>query len=334
MANPLQPLRDRERSHSERGAALLTVLLLVAAMATIAAVALERLNLATKLAVNSAAKDQSRGYALAAEALVKVRIDDALQSGNRDYVRWVGRRFTLPLPNGVGSATLMDGGNCFNINSLVSGDEITGFAPRAAGGRQFEALLILLGVDAQQAKIARDSVTDWIDSDSVPSPFGAEDSFYARGQSRYLTARHPIVEVSEILEVQGITPAVFRRIKPWLCALPTTDLSPININSLTLDQAPLLAMLFGGNVPIARAQLLIADRPVAGYASMTSFWSRPEVSALSADFEVTSQVRLSSRWLRAKIAVEAAGWEINEIAIYDAQQYPARIVSRSWGDGG
>jgi general secretion pathway protein K len=324
----------KHRDDQERGAALLTVLLLVAAMATISAVALERLNLATKLAVNAAALDQSRGYALAAEALVKVRIDDVLKQGAGDQVGWAGRRFSVPLPDGTAAAMLTDAGNCFNINSVVSGDTASGFVPRATGGRQFERLLILLGVDPRQAEVARDSVTDWIDSDSTPSRYGAEDAFYARGQSPYLTASRPIVDASEILAVQGITPAMFRRIKPSLCALPTTDLSPININSLTVDQAPLLAMLFGVAVPVVRAQQLIAERPVAGYSSMTAFWSLPSMAGLSPDFEVTSQVKLKSRWVRANIAVAVAGWEMNEAVIYDAQQYPARIVSRNWGEGG
>ena len=53
----------------ERGAALLTVLLLVAIVAVLAGTALERLRLTTRLASNALAGEQARGYARAAEAL-------------------------------------------------------------------------------------------------------------------------------------------------------------------------------------------------------------------------------------------------------------------------
>ena len=53
----------------EKGAALLTVLLLVAVMAVISATALDRLRLSTRLAVNGAAMAQARAYTLAAEGI-------------------------------------------------------------------------------------------------------------------------------------------------------------------------------------------------------------------------------------------------------------------------
>ena len=56
---------------SERGAALLTVLLLVAVMAVITATALDRLRLSTRLAVNGAAMAQARAYSLAAEGIAR-----------------------------------------------------------------------------------------------------------------------------------------------------------------------------------------------------------------------------------------------------------------------
>ncbi len=58
-----------EPKPSERGAALLTVLLLVAVMSVVTAGALERLTLGVRLAGNAAALDQARAYAYAAETL-------------------------------------------------------------------------------------------------------------------------------------------------------------------------------------------------------------------------------------------------------------------------
>lgn len=85
---------------SERGAALLTVLLLVAVMGAIAATALDRLRLSTALAVNSAAMEQARAYATGIEALLLLSIEDLLAAnGGRLHQ---GSEFArqIPLPDG------------------------------------------------------------------------------------------------------------------------------------------------------------------------------------------------------------------------------------------
>src|SRR3546814_5372505 len=71
MADPLPPAR-------ERGAALLTVLLLVAVMSVVTATLLERLTIATRLTGNAGALDQVRAYTLSAEALAAARIGDLI----------------------------------------------------------------------------------------------------------------------------------------------------------------------------------------------------------------------------------------------------------------
>ena len=114
-------------AHSETGAALLTVLLLVAVIGALAAVSLEKLKIATRLATNMVAADQSRAYAFAAESIATYRIADLVA---RDRERttldgdWQGRPIPVPIDGGTATALLSDGGNCFNLNSLVTGQEI------------------------------------------------------------------------------------------------------------------------------------------------------------------------------------------------------------------
>ena len=66
----------KRQSRDERGAALLSVLLLVAVMAVIAATALDRLTLATRIAGSAATVDQGRAYAFAAEQIALRRVAD------------------------------------------------------------------------------------------------------------------------------------------------------------------------------------------------------------------------------------------------------------------
>ena len=68
----------------ERGAALLTVLLLVAVMAVIAATALDRLTLATRIAGSASTVDQGRAYAFAAEQIALRRVSSLV---SRDPTR-------------------------------------------------------------------------------------------------------------------------------------------------------------------------------------------------------------------------------------------------------
>ena len=88
----------RRRAKDERGAALLSVLLLVAVMAVIAATALDRLTLATRIAGSAATVDQGRAYAFAAEQIALRRVADLV---GRDPAKltlaggWLGRPHRL-----------------------------------------------------------------------------------------------------------------------------------------------------------------------------------------------------------------------------------------------
>ena len=108
----------------ERGAALLTVLMLVAVIAVMAGGALEKLRLSTRLASNAASGEQARAYAVAAEAMAVVRVGDLMASSPKRITLaggWSGRPFGLPLPGGgLATARVSDGGNCFNLNGLVT----------------------------------------------------------------------------------------------------------------------------------------------------------------------------------------------------------------------
>jgi general secretion pathway protein K len=62
--------------YQERGAALLTVLMLVAVIATLAATSLDRLTVATRLTANANIAAQGRQWLGLAEQLAAVRLED------------------------------------------------------------------------------------------------------------------------------------------------------------------------------------------------------------------------------------------------------------------
>lgn len=317
----------------ERGAALLSVLLLVAVMAVIAAVMLDRLNLATRLAGNGQAMTQARLYATSAETLAMARIKamvDQSQERTVDRTGLLGREFPLPLPRGTVMARVDDAGNCFNLNSVVEADAQANNRLRLVGLNQLRALMRSLAIPEAEAAIISDSIADWIDTDSAPAPNGAEDDSYQGRPMPYRTAGRLIGDVSEIRAVRGMTPQFYERLRPWLCALPAAQLSPLNINTLRPDQAPLLAMIAPTAIPVDRARALISSRPALGWAKAEDAlrgFGGGEGAGIPA-----SQLQVRSRWFLLTQTVTVDSAVLEEQALIDVGLNPPRVAFRTWGD--
>jgi general secretion pathway protein K len=319
----------------ESGAALLTVLLLVAVMAVITAVALERLTLATRMAQNGVGADQGHAFLLSGEMLAALRLGDLVKArpGRTSLTGgWLGTPQAIPVPGGTVTARVRDAGNCFNVNSLVEGKEAGAYTSRPAGILQFAALLRLLGTQPRVAEQIATSSADWIDSDLLPQGGGAEDPYYQGQPVPFRTAGDLLADPSELRTVNGMTAAIYDRARPWLCALPVTDLSPININTLLPDQAILLAMLADGRLGADQARQVLAQRPQDGYGSLPAFWQQPALVSLGLGTDATSQTKLTSRWFEVDLRANLGGTDVNETALFDAENAPARLVRRRWGD--
>lgn len=318
----------------ERGAALLSVLLLVAVMAVIAAVMLERLNLATRLAANGQAMTRARLVATSAESVAMARIKalvDADPDRTVDRAGLLGRTFPLPLAGALVEARIEDGGNCFNVNSLVQQGSDGALTLRPAALGQMRALMASLGVQQGEAYLLSDAVADWIDSDDAPAPNGAEDAWYRALPVPYRTAGRLVADVSELRAVKGMTPQLYQRLRPWLCALPAAELSPININTLRPEQARLLSMLAPQALPVERARALIAARPAAGYADTAAFLRIIGGGEQAGGGVPIGQVQVRSRWFLLDEAVSIDRVRLEERSLIDVSLDPPRAAFRSWG---
>lgn len=332
---------------SERGAALLTILLLVSVISVISVTSLDRLTLSTKIAANSNALLQARSYAFAAETLALSQID-ALLAANESQTtlqgEWNGTERPLPLPVGIASVRASDGGNCFNINSLVKladdenpgasqNDESQILEQNPVAVNQFINLMLLLGMTPSDAANIAAASADWIDSDNIASQFGAEDIFYQQLDTPYRTANVLFSDISEIRAVKDISAAQYNIIRPWICALPEPILSPINVNTLLPEQALLLTMLMPDNWSIASAREFLAKRPSSGYGSRNNFWQRAALNNITPSPDVSQQIQVTTRWFNIEINVALGDIILQEKAIVDAgrNDQKSRILSRSWG---
>lgn len=315
----------------EQGMALLTVLLLVAVMAVVATALIDDVRFALRRTANAETTAQAQWYALGAEELARVEIARLTQADpHRTPVtpEWNNRPLTFPIEEGAIQATLRDGQACFNLNSLVEGDGESLIA-RPAGMAQFSALASALGVGSGPALAA--AAADWIDSDQTPVAGGAEDGVYAGGPRPYRTSGTLLAEVSELRAVRGFDAATYATLRPHLCALPTTDLSPINVNTLTEGQAPLLVMLSGGVLGEAAARQVIARRPAGGWADVNAFWSEPLMAAVSPSDALYDQVTVRTRFFALETRVTYADAEAVSTALLEAPLAgPVRAVARRW----
>lgn len=320
---------------SERGVALLTVLLLVAVLSVIAATALDRLTLATSFAANANGLAQARGYAYAAETLASKRIDDLVAANPARLTLagdWNGRAQVLPIPGGLATAQVRDGGNCFNLNSLVRQRAPDVYLINDVAREQFIQLMLLVGVDQNAAYGIAAAATDWIDSDGIPVRGGAEDSDYRAEDIARLPANRLMAHPSELAAVRGVTPEIMGLLRPWVCALPEAELSPININTLLPEQAPLLAMLVPNKLGVDGARSILEARPALGYPSIQRFWTLPALARLEPQPDVEQQVRQTTRYFAVELNVTLGPAELSEEVLIDAQRPPSRPIYRSYTD--
>ncbi len=313
--------------------ALLTVLLLVAVMSVVAVSVLDDVRFSVRRAANVEFQSQAQWYAAGAESLAGRQITRLLDAGPARTPlepAWNGRTMRFPIDGGTLAATVADGQACFNLNSLVLGfgEDLTA---RPLGAAQFRALGRAVGAPESRMRAIADALTDWLDADTTPLPLGAEDGAYAGLAEPYRTGGVMLAEVSELRAVKGVDADTYRRLRPWVCALPTARLSPLNVNTLTPEQSLLLVMLTDGALGPERARAVIASRPRNGWQDVEAFWSEPALASVAVDPEARDQITVLTRFFDLRVDVELGGSHAVRTALLEAgSDGRVRTVIQRW----
>lgn len=290
----------------QRGVALIIVLMVVAFVAILGTEMGQRLQLQIQRTANIKDSNQAYWYALGAEQYAKKSIKLLLeQANNVIHINqpW-SQQFLYPLDGGGIQADLSDMQSCFNLNALAkpaSANANQNTSPNANNvSPEMEAFHRLLltrdlipEMDSFTADTVRDSLADWLDEDDNIRGLGAEDVDYESLPAPYLTANTLMVNKSELRLVNGVSPQWINVILPLVCAIPNMGEMLININTITDEQAAVLAALTGMDVD--QAQRLIASRPQDGYQNRADFLAEPDIAALGLSdaqqewFDVTTQ---------------------------------------------
>lgn len=318
------------RRRDEEGVALLTMLLLVAVMSVLAVSVLEDIRFAVRRATNAQAVGQAQWYGLGAEALARRQLVRLAAGAERTPMGWNGQWRAFPIDGGAIRMRLDDGGNCFNLNSVVEGVPEY-WLRRETGLRQYRTLLRSLGFSAAEVGSLSEALADWIDTDSGRSTLGAEDEAYLSRQSPYRTSGALLSEVSELRAVRGYGPGVYQRIRPFVCALPGAELSPLNVNTLTPEQGVLITMITDGVIFPERARRLIETRPAGGWPSTEAFWGQGGIADGVPAGAALAQAGVRTRYFALTAEVSWDGGEALMTALLDQSgSGPAVVTSRRW----
>lgn len=309
----------------ERGVALITVLLIVAVVTVVAAGLIARQQLSIRSTANQLQVRQAWQYAQGGEALAKGLLQrDFLQDGREAPIDHLGEAWAQPLP----PFELDDGGSLlirvedpsgrFNLNSLVRDRQ-----PDEQAVAQFRRLLLRLQIEEPYAERLR----DWLDADQDASgAYGAEDNQYLLAQPPYRAANRAIADPSELRLLLGMREEHYRRLRPFVSALPG-DVR-LNVNTAS---AMVLSSLADTLTPEVAQGVVLARGP-QGFKDLQSFIAQPALSGLNLEgqgfslrtehFQVISEVRLADR---RQILVSH---------LHRGQDGRARVLARDSGQSG
>lgn len=292
----------------DAGAALLTTLIIVAGLAAISVAVLADMRRSQRLAANAQSTAQAQWYAIGAEAFARLTAED-LVSGALPRTALAGppRTAAFPLDHGLMQVAVRDATTCINANSVVSGAGDI-FERDETGAKQVMALMAMQGLTSGQSAALIDSLVGWIDTGG--GAVGADDTPYAGMDPPYLTGGEPLAEISELRAIRGFTPEVLAKLRPWLCVLPYTGPSRINLNALAEEQAPVLVAATDRKLSPSAARDLIRRRPLNGWQSLGEAFADPAIASLGLDERALSAFTLDTRALAIDVIVTHADAEV------------------------
>lgn len=214
----------------QRGVALMTVLLVVF-LATLFSGGMALLQ--QRALMRSSALlhgQQARHYVLGAETWARQLL--ARDDAESDHLgeAWAAIPPAFEVTGGSLQGRIIDLQSRFNLNNLHPPGEV-----REANEvlpnpwlEVFERLLDALDLDPALAQ----AMADWIDEDEERRfPGGAERGDYRYQQPPLQPANRLLWSPSELRVVNGVTPEVYRRLAPYVTALP--EVTALNVNTAT-----------------------------------------------------------------------------------------------------
>ena len=316
----------------QRGAALIIVLVLVASLSFIAMGLTDQTKRTAKRTINDQTRASSLWRALGAENLAATALEGILLRGDEVMSiddDWAAAPIPLPMDDGAATVHLIDASRCFNLNAFAKEEDED---DDDSALKEFERLLDHLGLGAFEGARLGEVIIDWIDANDTRENQGAEDDYYTSLPVPYRTGGTMLADVSELRAMEGVSAALYRQLKPYICALPNSAPSVLNINMLRTRDAPILAALLGDEFTLGQASDAINARPPGGFDSLDAFLKLPVFEEAEFEDHVRGRLSLKSNIIaaRTEIYIDTSFLEMTSIFdISNAEQ--ARLMSRYIG---
>ncbi|MBP2280649.1 general secretion pathway protein K [Psychrobacter sp. PL19] len=257
--------------NSQRGVALLTILLLVVSITVVAGAMLASQQIAIRRSgllfnQDQLLQDINAGQQL---AVTVIRADNKLNDTDSAQDIWAQPLPPYTLGNHTIATELRDEASRFNINNLYH-DGAVDIAALAV----FQRLLTQLNLEADIAI----AVLDWQDADSEIYKDGGDESVvYAQQTSSVANEtlpNQPLVSVEQLQEIRGVSAEGLATLRPYITAVPYY--LPINVNTAS---PTLLAALMDGTTA-NQMQALTDLRVKQAIGSIDDLWQLAPLSGL------------------------------------------------------
>ena len=303
-------------SYRQRGIAVITVLLALAIAVLICSEVIMRVYNGVKRSGNHFNTEQAWEYALGGEAWARQQLaadfekDKSASKTDHFLEKWALPTQKMPVEGGSIEIEIYDMQARFNLNNLI--DENGAIDP--AQVNIFRILLSSLGVRpvyadmaARWASYANDT-EDMYDSDKTP----------------YRAADTQFGSVSEMRQLKDIEMKEYRRMQPFISALPV----PVTININTAPEAILASLAGNTEQSGEKVKSFLEQRKqqLNGYSSADAF---VEIVGLQ-DEDIADQLTVSSEYFEIHVIAEYNGrkvWLISTL-FRDEQTGEISLLSR------
>ena len=262
------------KADSQRGVALLTILLLVVSITVVAGAMLASQKIAIRRSgllfdQNQLLQDINAGQQL---AVTLIRADAKLNDTDSAQDIWAQPIPPYTLGGHSIGIELRDEGSRFNINNLYHNGAVDNAALAV-----FQRLLTQLNLEPDIAV----AVLDYQDADSeVYQDGGDENVVYAQQSNRGADTALPnqaLLSIDQLAEVKGVDAQVLATLRPYITAVPYY--LPININ--TASPVLLAALVEGASSQ--QMQSIVELRAKQAFGSVDDVWQLPVLSSVKAE---------------------------------------------------
>jgi len=251
------------RRYDERGVALLLALLVLALLVALIlefdAEARREYRDAAAFRDNFKATILTRAAVQAARAVLQQDLLKDKQSGkfyDATTDLWAFPIQKYAIGDGLLTAQIEDERSKLNLNDLAATGDPTA---RKVKILRVKRLFEFLQINPDLV----DAIVDWVDSDDVPEPAGAETLYYQSLRPAYRTANTPLQTVREIRLIKGITPEIVEKLLRYVTVYPQEGESRVNINTadILVLQAldPRITQAMAGEIVQGRPFITIQD---------------------------------------------------------------------------